>query len=165
MGKGGSKVKWLLVGGKVVRLNRKANKAFNMGDGETALKLLVRAEKAYPFYEVTYHNLGNVYIAYDKLDEAEQAFRKAIDLKPTFVEAMNDLAALLVRRGRKEEAEKILIQAIEIDPKYPYAHVNLGQLLMSKGSFTDAEKEFKKALGSRDLDERTREQLMEQMAL
>lgn len=161
----GRKIKWLFKGGKIVRLNRKANNAFAVGDSEMALKLLIKAEKDYPYYEITYHNLGNVYLAYEKIDEAEKAFRKAIELKPTFVEAMNDLASLLVRRGVKEEAETLLRQAIEADPGYPYAHVNLGQLLMSKGSFTEAEGHFKKALGSKKLDERTRKHLEDQMAL
>jgi tetratricopeptide (TPR) repeat protein len=162
----GKKMKWLVKGGKVVRLNKRATAAFEVGDTKEALKLLLRAVKAYPHYEVTYHNLGNVYLALDKVQEAEDVFRKAIELKPTFVEALNDLASLLVvRRGRKDEAEKLYRRAIEVNPKYPYSHVNLGNLLMGKGQFTEAEIEFKKALESKGLDPETRKYLEDTMAI
>ena len=130
------------------------------------MKLLLRAVKAYPHYEVTYHNLGNVYLALDKVQEAEDVFRKAIEIKPTYVEAMNDLASLLVvHRGRKDEAEKLYRRAIEINPKYAYSHVNLGNLLMGNGQFTEAEIEFKTALGSKGLDPATRKYLEDTMAI
>jgi Flp pilus assembly protein TadD len=155
----------LFIGGGIVRLNRQASNAFNEGRNEDALKLLISAERKYEFYEVTYHNLGNVYQAIHRDDDAERAFRRAIELKPTFVEAMNDLAALLVKKGNKEEAEAILRKAIAIKPSYPYAHINLGRILIGKGSFTEAENEFKRALESRDLDDRTKKELENEMAL
>lgn len=161
----GRGIKWLLVGGGVVRLNRQANAAFSREEYQEALRLLLRAERRFTWYEVTWHNLGNVFVAIHKDEDAEKALRRAIELKPTFVEAMNDLAALLVRQGKKEEAEAILRKAIEMNPKYPYAHVNLGRLLINKGSFSEAELEFNKALESRDLDDKTRADLEEELAL
>jgi len=161
----GEKIRWLFVGGGVVRLNRKASDAFNNEKFEEALRLLLRAERKYPLYEVTYHNLGNVFLALHKDVDAEKAFRKAFKLKPTFVEAMNDLAAMLVKKGRRDEAEAILRKAIEINPKYPYARVNLGRLLIDKGSFTEAETEWKTALESKDLDATTKKSIEEQLAL
>jgi protein O-GlcNAc transferase len=161
----GKKVKWLFKGGKVVRLNKKAQSAFEQGDTAEALKLLLRAIKAYPHYEVSYHNLGNIYMALDRMAEAEDVFRKAIEIKPDFAEALNDLASLLVRRGKKEEAERLLRRAVQANPKYPYAHVNLGNILMNNGQFTEAEMEFKKALASKALDDETRRYLKDQMAL
>jgi Flp pilus assembly protein TadD len=161
----GRSIKWLFIGGGIVRLNRQASNAFNQGNNEDALKLLIKAERQYAFYEVTYHNLGNVFQALHRDDDAEKAFRRAIELKPTFVEAMNDLAALLVKKGDREEAEAILRKAIAIKPSYPYAHINLGRILIDKGSFSEAETEFKRALSSRDLDDKTKQDLEEEMAL
>ena len=161
----GRSIKWLFIGGGIVRLNRQANNAFNKGRNEDALKLLITAARKYEFYEVTYHNLGNVYQAIHKDDDAEKAFRRAIELKPNFVEAMNDLAALLVKKGYKEEAEAILRKAIEKKPGYPYAHINLGRILIDKGSFSEAENEFKRALDCKGLDDKTKKDLEEEMAL
>ena len=160
----GRKIKWLFVGGKVVRLNRRANEAFLDGDNETALKLLLRAVKKYPYFEVTFHNLGNVYLAIGKYKDAENTFRKAIEIRSDFAEAMNDLASLLARQGKEREAEELLRKAIDANPDYPYARVNLGQLLINRGQFGEAEMEFKMALESKDLDEKTRKRLEDQMA-
>jgi len=161
----GRSIKWLFIGGGIVRLNRQANEAFNDGRNEEALKLLLTAERRYVFYEVTYHNLGNVFQALHRDDDAEKAFRRAIQLKPKFVEAMNDLATLLVKKGDREEAEKVLRKAIEFEPDYPYAHINLGRILIDKGSFSEAETEFKRALDSKDLDDKTKKDLEDEMAL
>ena len=161
----GRNLKWLFIGGAIVRLNRQAKAAFSREEYLEALRLLLKAERRFSWYEVTWHNLGNVFVAMHKDEDAEKALRRAIELKPGFVEAMNDLAALLVRKGRKEEAEAILRKAIETNPKYPYAHVNLGRILINKGGFTEAEVEFKKALESKDLDENTRAALEEELAL
>lgn len=161
----GRSIKWLFIGGGIVKLNRQANEAFSEGKNEEALERLLRATQKYEFYEVTFHNLGNVFQALHREDDAEKAFKRAIELKPNFVEAMNDLAALLVKRGKRDEAEKVLRRAIELNHDYPYAHINLGRILIDKGSFTEAETEFKLALESKDLDDKTKKELEDEMAL
>jgi tetratricopeptide (TPR) repeat protein len=161
----GRKIKWLFVGGKIVRLNRKANRAFNEGRYEEAFKLLFKAIDSFPDYAISHHNLGNLYMARGNLTKAEESFKKAVGIKPNFVEAWNDLGSTVYKLGRAIQAEKLFKKAIEIDPQYGYAHYNLGQLYMSNGQFSEAEEHFKRALESKKVDENTKRLIREQMVL
>jgi tetratricopeptide (TPR) repeat protein len=53
----------------------------------------------------------------DKLEEALDAFRKAVELKPDFAEAHINLGLLLYRQGKADEAEKALLKALELKPE------------------------------------------------
>jgi protein O-GlcNAc transferase len=51
-----------------------------------------------------------------QMDEAIEAFRQAIRLKPAFVDSYLGLADALARTGRQEEARQTLDQALELSP-------------------------------------------------
>jgi len=53
----------------------------------------------------------------DKLEEALDAFRKAVELKPDLAEAHINLGLLLYRQGKADEAEKALLKALELKPE------------------------------------------------
>ena len=53
----------------------------------------------------------------DKLEEALDAFRKAVELKPDLAEAHINLGLLLYRQGKVDEAEKALLKALELKPE------------------------------------------------
>src|SRR5262249_8365869 len=61
------------------------------------------------------NNLGLVYRAQGKLDDAVAAFRKAIDLEPTSLRFRN-LGMVLAESGRHPEAEQALGRSIEMQP-------------------------------------------------
>ena len=52
-----------------------------------------------------YYNLGNILIDLWKLQEAEVSLRKAIDIKPDYVEAYYNLGNILRILGKLEEAK------------------------------------------------------------
>ena len=63
-------------------------------------------------------------------DEAERAYRRAIEIDPKFAFAWCNLGNLLSGDlGRHEEAEEAYRRAIELDPKDAHAWFNLGYLL------------------------------------
>jgi Flp pilus assembly protein TadD len=83
-----------------------------------------------------------------KYDEAELAYRKAIEIDPTDVVPWNNLGYLLQNQlGRYDEAELIYRRAIEIDPTYPYPWNNLGRLLQNHlARYNEAELAYRTAI-------------------
>ncbi|MEM7011737.1 MAG: tetratricopeptide repeat protein, partial [Verrucomicrobiota bacterium] len=83
-----------------------------------------------------------------RYDEAEAAYRKAIDLDPKFVEPWSNLGLLLSDHlERHEEAEAAYRKAIDIDPKFPGPWNNLGLLLTEHfDRHEDAEAVYRKAI-------------------
>ncbi len=81
-------------------------------------------------------------------DQAEQAYRRAIELGPECAYPWNSLGTLLGQLGRIEEAEKALSQATDIDPSYAPPWTNLGILLCEEdpGRYEEAERAFRHAI-------------------
>ena len=53
----------------------------------------------------------------NKLDEAIQAFQRAVELKPDFAEGYLNLGILLFRRQKDDEAESTLLKVLELKPE------------------------------------------------
>ena len=77
--------------------------------------------------------------------EAEQAFRTAVMLNPSFAEAWNNLCALLLSLERTEEAIAACVRAVEAYPDYADAHFNLALAYFRSGSLLESEREALKA--------------------
>lgn len=80
--------------------------------------------------------LGTIYLAQEKPDEAEKAYRAAIEVKPTFGLALLNLGRLLESQKRFEEAIVPLTKAVEVQPQSAIANLLLGEayLQIKKGS-------------------------------
>lgn len=62
--------------------------------------------------------------------DAEECFRKALELRPKYPHAHHELAELLKKQKKYDEAKKEYELAIATDSNYVTAIVNLGALLM-----------------------------------
>ena len=84
----------------------------------------------------------------DRYDDAEQAYRKAIEIDPDYVWAWVRLGSLLQDDlKRYEEAEQAYRKAIEIDSDYAWAWVRLGSLLhYDLKRYEEAEQAYRKAI-------------------
>ena len=60
-----------------------------------------------------------------RLDEAEQNYRRAAELKPDYAEAYNNLGNVLASVGRLDEVERYYRRAVELKPNYAEAYRNL----------------------------------------
>jgi Flp pilus assembly protein TadD len=60
-----------------------------------------------------------------KLADAIDQFREAIRLRPTYVEAYNNLGTALAFQGKREEAVEQFQQALTLQPGYAEARRNL----------------------------------------
>jgi serine/threonine-protein kinase len=77
---------------------------------------------------------------------AELEFRRALDLKPDYVEGLCWYGSLLSYLGRHEEAAATMRQAVDLDPLSPYARATRGQTLRCARRFDEAAAELRKAL-------------------
>lgn len=76
-----------------------------------------------------------------ELTPAEQSFRTAIMLSPSFAEAWNNLCALLVSQKHFDDAIDACKRAIDTAPDLADAHYNLALAYYHKGSLDDAKRE------------------------
>lgn len=80
-----------------------------------------------------YRLLGLTRADLQRPDEAEAAFRRAVQLDPDDYDTQNNLGFLLLVRGRPEEAVPVLRRALELSPDEPRARTNLGFALAAQG--------------------------------
>jgi tetratricopeptide (TPR) repeat protein len=81
-----------------------------------------------------------------KLAEAVAAYRRALDLRPTFVEALHNLGEALGRLGQAEAAVTCFRRALEVQPNFPEAANNLGVVLMQLRRSEEAVATYHRAL-------------------
>ena len=73
-------------------------------------------------------------------------YQKALQIRPDYAEAHNNLANALLQKGKVDEAMVHYQKALQINPDYAEAHNNLGYVLFQKGSVDEAIVHFQKAL-------------------
>jgi tetratricopeptide (TPR) repeat protein len=82
----------------------------------------------------------------DRNEDAEAAYRKAIELDPKWTGPWGGLGNLLGKLDRNEEAETAYRKAIEINPKWAGPWVGLGNLLGKLDRNEEAETAYRKAI-------------------
>ena len=73
-------------------------------------------------------------------DKAVRHFRRAIEIHPEYIEALNDLGARLTRMGRYAEAIEALDKACELDPTGVKPRTNLAFVLLEAGQSVESER-------------------------
>jgi Flp pilus assembly protein TadD len=95
-----------------------------------------------PFVQVA---VGRVFESNDNLDQAQAAYKKALETDPNYTQARAALLSVQVRRGDTEGA---LVEAQKLAAEMPQSaeiQLELGRLLLRKGDFTAAMPPLEKA--------------------
>jgi tetratricopeptide (TPR) repeat protein len=66
-----------------------------------------------------------------KYDQAIEAFRRCIELKPDSAEVFTNLGLVFRKAGRNQEAIEAFTQALEINPARALPHLNLALIYLS----------------------------------
>jgi len=118
------------------------------GDYTAALTRLLEAEKIMSRDPYLQNSLGLAYMGKRRDDLAVTAFKKALAIKPDYVEATNNLGAAYLRQKKWDMAienfNKVLDNLLYPTPHYPLS--NIGWAYLGKNEFSVAEVYFKKAL-------------------
>ena len=115
---------------------------------ETARVHYEEAIRLSPGFARAWNGFGNLLKErLGKFEEAEQAYRRAIDLDPTDANPWYCLGNLSVQTGKSEDAETAYYRAIDLDPKFSYPWSGLGNLLSAQtGKSEKAEKAYRRAI-------------------
>jgi predicted TPR repeat methyltransferase len=84
------------------------------------------------------HSKRHTYKDYGQLDQAIASYGKAIELKPNFPEAYNNLGVALRIQGKLDEAVASFRKAISLHPNYAEAFGNLGSAFQSQGKLAES---------------------------
>jgi hypothetical protein len=98
------------------KLAEEAWEAVNKDNLDLAEKIIRRAVAIQPDNPVLWNDQGMVLALRAKDREAEESFRSAISLAPTYAEPFAHLAAMRARQGYLREAVRLLEQAVQHAP-------------------------------------------------
>lgn len=76
---------------------------------------------------------------------AAAEFRKALELKPDWLDALHALATVQSKLGKQDEALTTIARVIELDPEDPFAYTSQSIFLQRKGLVPEAEAASAKA--------------------
>ena len=91
-----------------------------------------------------YNNLGNVLKDQGKLDEAINAYKNSISLKPNYIEAYLNFGITSINLGKIDDAIKSFKKITLIKPDYAEAFNKLGFAFQEQDKFDDAIEAYKK---------------------
>lgn len=101
---------------------------------------------------LAYNSLGLIYYKMEKLELAETALRKALDLDKESAFVWNNLGLVAFARGRDQEAFLNFQKASELDPKYVEARLNKAIVYMDCGDYKRARAELQRAIDASPVD-------------
>jgi len=116
--------------------------AHEKGDLQTALKLYEEALKFLPEFPEAEFQRGNVLLSLNKTDEAEKAFRRALELREDWTLPMTSLGVLLVQKNNFTEAETLLTKATKSDAQNFSAYSALTELRLKTKAAPETLKEL-----------------------
>jgi tetratricopeptide (TPR) repeat protein len=79
-------------------------------------------------------------------EEAERAYRRALDVDARLASAWTGLGMLYLEQGQPQQAARMLARAVECDPKLPEAHYHYAFALSASGDYPGALRETSRAL-------------------
>lgn len=108
-------------------LYKKAAEAENSGQNEKALEFVKQIVATDPDDFIAWAKLGSLFLDKNKLDDAEDAFKHAINLRPDYTPAQLNLGIISAVRNKYPEAIDIFKKIIEAEPQNARAHRFLGE--------------------------------------
>ncbi|MBK9130568.1 MAG: sulfotransferase [Gammaproteobacteria bacterium] len=119
---------------------------YHQGQLDVVAAQAERLAREFPASFLLWNILGASCAQIGKAAIAEQAFRRATELKPDFPDAFSNLGNILKDQGRLEEAVASFTRAIELNPGFAEAHGNLGNALRNLDRLDEASASFARAI-------------------
>ena len=100
----------------------------------------------YPEAFMVWNILGASAAEIGMLDDAVEAYKKALLLKPDYTKAYSNMGITLREQGKLDEAIEAYKKAVSLDPDYAEAYSNMSVILKDQGKLDQAVEVCKKAL-------------------
>ncbi len=121
-------------------LHKGLDTLFESRDPAKSIPFFEQVLQTSPDYYEAYYDEGVAYLKMNKIEEAQTAFRKAIDLgKNQFAEPYIEMASIYTDQGKLPEAETMARKGLGIQPQSWRAHYELARILFNEGLPVDAE--------------------------
>ena len=121
---------------------KKAVELSEARDHRGAVEQLKLSVEEYPGFMLGYNEMGVQYLRLNELQNAEEAFRKALEIEPEAFEPLMNHGIVLFRMQQFADAEPVLRKALKINQQSAVGHYFLGQSLANLGNFDEGEKEL-----------------------
>lgn len=122
---------------------RLADAYIETGAREKAIQVLEASLQEYPSDHLLLAKMGELWGRYfGRLDLSEQYLLRALDSKPDYASALENLGIVYAMSGRLEQSLATLKKADEADPGNPRILTNIGNTLMNMGRTKEAETYF-----------------------
>jgi tetratricopeptide (TPR) repeat protein len=137
----------LMIPGKARDEFVKGLKSLEKRDLSASLGHFTKATQTFPDYYEAYYHAGIVETSMGKLEEASQAFQKAIDLSGgRYAWGEFGIGYVLYAEGKAEEAVSAIRRGLELDENSPDGYFILGMALLRLDRLDEAEKSAREAL-------------------
>jgi len=103
------------------------------------------AVSKYPNYILGLRNMGIGYRNLNRLDEALEAFFKALKLKKDDAQTLSEIGYVYLLKAEYNKAIDYYKQSLRYDPSYRYSLANMGWCLVQLGKNNDAVPYLEKA--------------------
>lgn len=123
-----------------------AQVAERKGDLAATLRHVLRAVELDPRQAPVLLAVGRGLQSVGRMDEAEEAFRRAAEASADNVEAWRTFAAFLLQRQKPARAMRALEHALQLAPTYSDLHALAGEILEAGRHFDGAAKAYENAL-------------------
>lgn len=131
------------------------------GQPEEALKVLTNALKVWDIPLVR-ANLGVAYLQMDRLDEAAEQLKIALNSAPNMPDALTNLSTIFLRQDNLDKAAQAAREALKLNDNFAMAHNNLAVILSEQG---DSEQARFHALRAQELGYALHPELAERLNL
>ncbi len=128
--------------GEAVALFNQGQDAHEKGDLAAALKFYDEALKIIPEFPEAEFQRGAAFLSLKKYDEAEKAFRRALELREDWTLPMAQLGSLLVNKNQFAEAEPLLLKAADADEQNFLAFSALTELRLKTNAAPEVLREL-----------------------
>ncbi|MEO5960290.1 MAG: tetratricopeptide repeat protein [Opitutaceae bacterium] len=112
-------------------------------DHEGAIVALKQMEKFYPNSPLVKYRLARVFVSKGDFAQAEENLRAAIQLSPTYDDALLLLAEIQIFKGNASAAIPALTQFVKRQPHIPRAYNLLGRAHQAQGNLDESLKMFR----------------------
>lgn len=90
--------------------------------------------------------LGDDYLKLERMDDALHEYRRALTLRPRYVDVVCKVGVALRHQDKLDEALRVFAHAKTLNPDFPLPYVQTGQIYFRKGFHAMAIAEWQKAL-------------------